>query len=217
VDRLSKSFRVIALDLRGSGDSDRPATIEGYTLERMLADVLVVAEAADAPTFALWGFGRGAAIGRYLATSDRVTAAVLVGAPMGPPVTDVIRGAMISMRNHWEPLLKAKQAGTLDLDSLSPGERATLAGDTPITALALGALVDYPQLDPAEIKVPTLWVVGSEDAALAANAREYESRLAGTPVTLKIRNGESYTDCFAKSTEMLATIEPFLAAHREGW
>jgi dipeptidyl aminopeptidase/acylaminoacyl peptidase len=27
VDRLSKSFRVIALDLRGSGDSDRPATI----------------------------------------------------------------------------------------------------------------------------------------------------------------------------------------------
>jgi pimeloyl-ACP methyl ester carboxylesterase len=86
-----------------------------------------------------------------------------------------------------------------------------LQGETPITALALGALVDYPAVEPSEIKVPTLWVVGSEDEDAAANAKAYEGKLAGTQVTLKVVNGATYTDCFVKTTEILDIVKPFLS------
>jgi pimeloyl-ACP methyl ester carboxylesterase len=212
VKALADSFTVIALDERGSGHSDRPRTPQSYALERVLGDVLAVADAAGAPRFHVWGFGRGATIARYLAArSDRVISAVLVGATMGPPVTGVAREGMIAMRDSWQPLLASEQAGTLDLTTLPAGTRAALTGDTPITALAVGALVEYPSLEPAEIKAPTLWVVGADDSAAMANAKAYKDRLAGTAVTLEVLTGASFTDCFARTADVLKVVKPFLA------
>ena len=81
VDKLKERFTMITPDQRGIADSDKPTTLEGYALDKMLDDVLAVADAAGAKRFHLWGFGHGATIGRYLAArSDRVISAVLVSA-----------------------------------------------------------------------------------------------------------------------------------------
>lgn len=212
VDRLSKAFRVITVDQRGSGDSGKPATAEAYALDRLLEDLLAVADTVGAQRFHLWGFGHGASIGRYLAArSDRVISAVLVGAPMGPTVTGIVKDAIVGMRARWQPLLDAQQAGTLDLKTLSHGDRAAWEGGVATSALALGALVEYPPLEPAEIKAPTLWLVGSADKEAMENAKEYEGKLAGTNVTLKQISGATYSDSFAKAEPVLAQAEPFLA------
>jgi pimeloyl-ACP methyl ester carboxylesterase len=116
VDRLSKRFTVIAMDQRGTGDSDKPATPEAYALDRVLADVLAVADAAGAQRFHLWGYGHGATVARYLAArSDRVISAVLVGATMGPAVTGLVKDAIVAMRSKWQPLMEARRDGTLDV------------------------------------------------------------------------------------------------------
>jgi pimeloyl-ACP methyl ester carboxylesterase len=212
VERLSKRFTVITIDQRGVGDSDRPATADAYALDRVLADLLAVADAAGAKRFHLWGYGHGASVGRYLAArSDRVISAVLVGTTLGPAITGIVKEAVVAMRAKWLPLLQAKQAGTLDLSTLSPGDRATLDGGTPIVALSLGALVDYPPLEPADIKAPALWLVGGADTAAMENVKAYEGKLAGTSVTLKVLGSASYSDCFTKIDEALAAVEPFLA------
>jgi pimeloyl-ACP methyl ester carboxylesterase len=212
VDRLAKRFTVITVDQRGSGDSDKPATAEAYALDQVLADLIAVADAAGAKRFHLWGYGHGASIGRYLAArSDRVISAVLMGATLGPTITGVVKDAIVAMRAKWQPLLEAKRAGTLDLNALSPGDRAALEGGTPISALSLGALVDYPPLEPADLKAPTLWLVGSEDSSAMENVKAYEGKLTGTAVTLKILNSMSYSDCFIKIDQSLAAVDPFLA------
>lgn len=212
VDRLSKRFTVITVDQRGSGDSDKPATAEAYALDRVLADLLAVADSTGAKRFHLWGYGHGASVGRYLAArSDRVISAVLVGATMGPTVTGIVKDAIVAMRTKWQPLLEAKQAGTLDLNTLSPGDRSALNGGTPLAALALGALVDYPSLEPGDIKTPTLWVVGGVDTSVMENVKTYEGKLAGTNVSLKLLSSANYSDCFVKIDEVLAAVEPFLA------
>src|SRR5262245_237846 len=54
VDRLSKRFTVITVDLRGGGESDKPDTAAAYAVERVLADLLAVADAASAKTFHVW-------------------------------------------------------------------------------------------------------------------------------------------------------------------
>ncbi|MEW6320595.1 MAG: alpha/beta hydrolase [Acidobacteriota bacterium] len=212
VERLSKRFTVITPDPRGGGESDKPRVPEAYALDRVLEDILAVADAAKVERFHIWGFGHGATIGRYLAArSDRVISAVLVGAGMGPTVTGLTRDAIAGMRAKWQPLMEAERAGTLDQKGFSPGDRAAWAGGIGVSALALGALLDYPPLEPAEIKAKTLWVVGGSDDSGVENARAYEEKLAGTAVTLKLLTGVTYSDSFGKSELVLPEVEPFLA------
>jgi pimeloyl-ACP methyl ester carboxylesterase len=211
VDRLRKQFTVIAPDLRGSGESGKPMSADAYALDKVLADLLAVADAAGAKRFHLVGFGHGASIARYLAArSDRVISAVLVAGNMGPAVTGIVKEALTGMRAKWQPLVDAQAKGTLDVKALSPGDRAAWEGGVAIPALALGALVDYPPLEPGEIKAPTLWLVGAADTSAMENAKQYEGKLAGTRVTLKQMSGLSYSDSFSRIEPVLMEIEPFL-------
>jgi pimeloyl-ACP methyl ester carboxylesterase len=211
VDRLSKSFTVITVDVRGSGNSDRPTTATDYALDKVLADLLAVADAASAPRFHLLGFGHGASIGRHLAArSDRVISAVLVGMDMGPTLSGPVKDAIIGMRAKWQPLLEAQKAGTLDLKQFSYGDREAWNNGVAISAIALGALAEYPSLEPAAIRVPTLWLVGAADTSAMENAKAYQGKLAGTKVTFKELSGLSYSDSFAKVDPVLAAAEPFL-------
>ncbi len=211
VDRLSKSFSVITVDTRGNGNSDRPTTAADYALDKMLADLLAVADAASAPRFHLMAFGHGASISRHLAArSDRVISAVLVGADMGPTLTGPVKEAIAGMRAKWQPLLDAQKAGTLDLTKFSYGDREAWNNGVAISAIALGALAEYPPLEPSEIKAPTLWLVGAADTSAMENAKAYQGKLAGTKVTFKELSGLSYSDSFAKVEPVLAAAEPFL-------
>src|SRR5262245_51331973 len=73
VSRLSPEFTVITIDQRGSGESDKPLAASAYAIDKLVDDVLAVADAAGAQRFALWGFSYGANIGRYVVVrSDRV-------------------------------------------------------------------------------------------------------------------------------------------------
>jgi len=213
VERLSKSFTVVTLDLRGTGDSDKPVKPGSYALELMLGDLLAVADAAKAPRFHLWGFGHGAAIGRYLAArSDRVISAVLTGTTMGPPVEGMVRDAILGMRAKWMPVIEAQAAGTLDKSKLTPGDLVALEGGVTVSTLMLGALVDCPVLEPAEIKTPTLWLIGAADTSAMENVKAYEPKLKGTSVTLKLLDGLSYSDSFSRIDPAMAAVEPFLKA-----
>lgn len=213
VNRLAKKFTVIRLDFRGSGDSGRPDTPAAYALDVVLADILAVADAAGAKRFHVWGFGHGATIGRYLAAqSDRVISAVLVGMDMGPTVSGPVKEALTAMRAKWQPMLEAQKAGTLDVKKLSPGDRDAWEHGVALSAIALGALLDYPPVQPADIKAPTLWLVGAADASGLENVKQFEGKLAGTKVTFKPLSGLSYTDSFARIDPVLAEAEPFLAA-----
>ena len=115
----------------------------------MLADLLAVADAASAPRFHLWRFGHGASISRHLAArSDRVISAVLIGADMGPTLSGPVKDAIAGMRAKWQPLLDAQKAGTLDLKQFSYGDREAWNNGVAISAIALGALAEYPPLEP---------------------------------------------------------------------
>jgi len=68
VAALSDAFTVVAVDMRGSGDSDKPTSASSYAADRFCDDVAGVADAIGAATFALWGYSYG---GNAVATSRR--------------------------------------------------------------------------------------------------------------------------------------------------
>ncbi len=211
VEKLKDKFTVITMDLRGSGESGRPAVPDAYALDRHLEDLTAVADAVKAARFHVWGFGHGATISRYLAArSDRVISAVLASAPLGTPLEGIVRDAVTGMRAKWLPLVQQQMAGTLKLDALSNSDRTAWDAGVAVSALALGAMLDYPPLEPSEIKVPTLWLIGAADTSAMENVKVYEGKLKDTKVTLKLLSGASYADSFGKSELSLAEAVPFL-------
>ena len=211
VERLAKQYTVITMDLRGSGDSDKPVTQDAYALEKVLADFTAVADAAGAKRFHLWGFGHGATLARYYAAQqpERVISAVLVGMTMGPAATGVFETAIKAMQGKWQPVLDAHAAGKLDVETLSKSDRTAWEAGIGANVASLTALLKYPPLEPTEIKVPTLWAVGSDDSAIE-NLKEYEPKLKGTMVTAKILSSVNYSDSFVKMEQVVGEVEPFL-------
>lgn len=59
---LAKTHQVVALDLRGYNESDQPEGVENYTIEKLVADVLAVADHFGATRFTLVGHDWGGMI-----------------------------------------------------------------------------------------------------------------------------------------------------------
>jgi pimeloyl-ACP methyl ester carboxylesterase len=81
---LAPEYDVYALDLRGRGESDKPA--EGYGFAYHALDVLALAAALGLPTFSLIGHSFGATAGVYLASVQprRVRAVVMLDGGADP-------------------------------------------------------------------------------------------------------------------------------------
>jgi non-heme chloroperoxidase len=93
-------YRVITLDVRGTGRSSKP--LQGYGIDRLAADVVAVLDALAIPVAVLVGWSFGGQIGMRVAAAhpDRVTGLILVGSngarasrsdeyPFGPDGTEL--------------------------------------------------------------------------------------------------------------------------------
>ena len=62
VEALENEWRVIQVDSRGHGDSDKPRRPESYSPFHMASDVVAVLDDLGEPGAALWGFSMGAKV-----------------------------------------------------------------------------------------------------------------------------------------------------------
>ena len=181
VDRLAKDFTVVTIDIRGNGQSDKPAGAAAYSFERINEDILAVADSVKAQRFALWGFSYGANVGRYLASrSDRVSAMVYIGINFGPAVDETFLGYIKKMPN-------------------------------PETWLT--AMIAYPRVEPADMKCPTLWMVGTRNENAFKSAEAYKPKLAGTKVTLAVIEGLTHPQEFEQIDRVFAREFEFTKAN----
>lgn len=68
VDALTDSYRVILVDARGHGQSDKPHDVGAYSYEQMAADVVAVLAAVGVEHAHYWGYSMGGSIGFHLAS-----------------------------------------------------------------------------------------------------------------------------------------------------
>jgi pimeloyl-ACP methyl ester carboxylesterase len=81
-------FRIIAFDLRGHGESEKPERASSYSMDAMLADLAAVLDAYTIETADYVGYSLGARIGWQAAISmpGRFRRIVLGGIPDGDPL-----------------------------------------------------------------------------------------------------------------------------------
>lgn len=212
VDRLSSDFTVLTMDFRGHGESDKPAGVEAYSVERHCEDILCAVDQAGIERFVLWGYSFGANVGRYLAaTSDRMTRFVMVGVPFGPGVSGDFRGTVMGVRDRWIPILRAEAEGNLDLDTLTDPERGyLLSGRARHEVPWLTAMLDWSDVGPAQLRCPTLWIVGGKNAVALESATSIEADLRGSKVVLNTVGELSHEGELSEIDIILSHVQRFI-------
>ena len=105
---LSRHFRVVALDSRGNGRSDRPTHKGAYSEDEIVADVVAVMDATETASAVCIGLSMGSGFLLRLATEhpERVLGAVFVGpavgiVPVDPPRLELPFGEVFDEDEGW--------------------------------------------------------------------------------------------------------------------
>ena len=210
VDRSKDSFRVIAMDIRGHGESDKPVDQGSYTTDKLGQDILAVADYCGAKTFVLWGYSYGGNISRYLAAqSDRVAGSIIMGIPFGPGASDEFRAYIEKTEDRWRPILQAQKANTLDWDKLSDEEQVVLKEHNPSLTLAwLNAILEWTTVLPSDLHSPALWLIGSENKGAMASLSEYQESLPNS-VQVRVIEGLTHEQAFTEIDKVLPALLEF--------
>ncbi|HEX9504852.1 MAG TPA: alpha/beta fold hydrolase [Acidimicrobiia bacterium] len=231
VEALGRVFRVVVFDHRGHGESDAPNDPGAYSLDRLAADTVAVAHATGLRDLRLLGHSMGGMVTRRVALGrpDGIAALVFMDTSAGPPPgldpELVAFGAEVA-RTHGMTELKRVQD---ELDPLgSPAYRRVLetrpgfreyaaqkwASLSPVMWATLATeIVNQPDqlADLAEVRLPTLVVVGDQDETFVAPSRAIaamvpDARLAVIPDAGHSPQFENPTAWFAALHGFLETI-----------
>ncbi len=215
-DRLKDKFTVITVDLRGHGESDKPIEPAMYTTDKMGDDVLAVADACGFDRFILCGFSFGGNIGRYLVSrSDRISKLVMLGNRLGTGASEEFRKYIFDFRERWKPVVEAagekfdpSLLSTQDQEDIRqfsfPGEMLpyVLAWST--------AMLDWGAVTPKDLRCPTLWIIGTENASALADYKVYEEELPRSKVQVRLFEGMTHEQEFDNIGQVLPVILEFI-------
>lgn len=212
--RLQNHFTVIALDLRGHGESDHPTDTIAYTPDKMGQDILTVVDACGVERFAIWGMSYGGKVSRYLVvTSERMTKFIMMGTPMGLGVSGERRQQALDFCAHWPPILQTQRDGTLDLNTLSPNDQNLLNHfNIPVMLAWVTAMLDWPTIEPADFLCPTLWLIGSQDHYAMTTLEEYAESIEQSKVQVHIIQGLDHNQVFDEIDTVFPTMLDFTLA-----
>lgn len=231
LEALAEDHRVVVFDHRGHGESDAPADPGAYTLDRLAADALAVADAFDLRDLRLLGHSMGGMVTRrlVLAYPDRVSALVLMNTSPGAPPgidPDLVAFGVAVVESEGMDALRAAQD---DLDLLgSPAYQRVIrerpgfkeyadrkwASLSPVmwTTLATEVTSQPDELDAlaAVVRVPTLVIVGEQDTPFLPGSHATAGALAGARLVVVPDAGHSPQ--FENPDAWYRALREFLAA-----
>jgi len=185
VETLKPIRRVVALDCRGHGESDKPHDPEAYGNEIMAGDVLRLMDHLGTEKADLFGYSMGSAISCHLIVyhRERFTSAVLTGTgdrfffdSAGASVTNPMADAMLAEdpSQITDPIGKTFRALA---DGIPNNDRLALA------ACSQHVREPVDRADFARVDIPVLIVNGANDD-VAGKADELVAAIPGAKLVL---------------------------------
>jgi 3-oxoadipate enol-lactonase len=227
---LARDHTVVVFDHRGHGASDKPDDRTAYSLERLAADVVQVADATELDTFRLLGHSMGGMVARKVALGepDRIDALVMMDTSAGPiPGFDpslIDAAAEVAFTRGKDALKELlDMAPVLDTPAYQrmlrerPGYQEfcdrKFADLSPVMwgalAIALAHQSDDLPAMAASLRCPLLIIVGEQDTPLVEASRLMADAIAGSELVIVPDAGHSPQ--FENPKVWLEALTKFLA------
>jgi len=225
VEELARDHRVIALDLRGHGLSDKPRNPAAY--DEIGEDVIRLLDHVGLRRAHVVGFSLGGIIATKLLTThpERFISAVLAGAaPRRARSKDSDQAAEEAAREIERGNYRTLILSTAPTDEPPPAEAAVrarsremLAGNDPLAHAALmraRRVLLVADADMAAVRVPTLAIIGSADPALP-RVEALQSRWPALKLTVipGATHSARHPRTILKRPEFVSAIRQFVAAN----
>ncbi|MGD9879423.1 alpha/beta fold hydrolase [Reyranella sp.] len=213
VAALKPRYRLILIDSRGHGQSDKPHDPQSYTTETCASDIVAILDDLGLKTATYWGYSQGGLYGYALAQHalDRVACFVIGGATAGS------ERAFPAEAGNEDPLMAAFRAGPEEIikfygDWATPliRERLLANDHAALIASLQGFRLNTKRFSDVvpTIAVPTLIYAGSADP-IHDPVRQTASAIPGAQfVSLP---GLSHVAANCSSDLVLPHVGPFLA------
>ncbi len=175
VPYLAQHFRVVVMDLRGNGRSDRPASPEAYSFEHYFADFVAVLDRLEIDRTAVVGISATTMVALRLAAEQpaRVSHLVIAGGfaertLADPAVAGAVQRTLEQMRNDWPAYLdKFFSVVFTEPHSTKPYEDGVLQGwasDGATVAMGWAGWLGTDMREQARgIRCPVLVIHGDDD------------------------------------------------------
>lgn len=82
-----------------------------------------------------------------------------------------------------------------------------------MTVAWLSAMLEYPPVEPQQMRCPTLWLVGTANPGALDSAKALEGKLVGTHVSLELLDGLTHAQEFERIELALPKELAFTRAH----
>src|SRR5262249_15626436 len=82
----------------------------------------------------------------------------------------------------------------------------------PVQAAWIGALLDYPAVEPGDMRCPTLWLVGTNNTSAMESVKKYERALSATQVELTRLDGLTHPQELERIDQRLPAALAFMRA-----
>lgn len=165
VETLARDWRVINIDPLGHGASDTPHDAASYEAAGVTSDLVAVLDAEEVATATVWGYSRGGWLACSLASRhpDRVDRLVVAAYAMNAHEEEVSRTlaplAGFLRNGNWPGLWQVLGVADRDFQQMLESSNDALA----VAAAIEGSMRPTRFVDPASIRCPATYYVGSED------------------------------------------------------
>jgi pimeloyl-ACP methyl ester carboxylesterase len=212
IEALSKQHQLILWDMRGHGQSDYPADPAAYSEAATVADIAALLDEAGAPQAIVGGLSLGGymSLAFYRAHPERVTALLIIDTGPGFKKDDA--------REAWNERARATadrfDREGLDVLKSASRERSTVSHRN-ASGLACAARGMLTQRDAKvievlpEIKVPSLVVVGADDAPFLAASDYMAAKIPGAKKAVIPAAGHAVN--IDQPQAFIEAVMPFLA------
>jgi pimeloyl-ACP methyl ester carboxylesterase len=208
-DALANQFRVIAMDARGHGKSDKPHDEAAHTMELRTGDIVAVLDACDVERVHYWGYSMGGRTGfAFLQMHPERVATLINGAAASysPKLEEK------SLRQRAEGLRSGDLKAAAQALNTTEEAMALLLRDNDPEALASSSLglLSWNGVDPSTLNAPSLHYAGELDPLLQATRRA-ASAMPGA--VFQMIPGVNHLTGFARSDLVLPLATGFLKEH----
>jgi pimeloyl-ACP methyl ester carboxylesterase len=206
VGRLREDFRVISVDIRGSGESDCLTRGDDFAIEKICGDLEEVADACGEQQIGVWGYSFGGNIARYLgAWSDRVKAIAVIGVPFGRAVHETFDRYIDEFIEKYGPLAAAYNERELSAKK----RKSAIKGRIPVWVACFQAMRSWPSVEAGDVNCPTLLFAGTKNRSVLEWLEGNGESLERAGVQVEILDGLTHQQEFSQINRVYATVRSF--------